>query len=73
MENDIWYIRLLGGYIPCSWKGFIFQFAIVGFVLGEFLLFGYIGDIIKIDLTIASIALALFTVIYNVIIINRHS
>jgi len=73
MENDIWYVRFLGGYIPCSWKGFVFQFCIVGFVLIEFLLFGYIGDMIKTDLTIASIVLAVFAVIYNIIIINRHS
>ena len=70
MENDIWCTRFFGGYVPCRWRGFVFQFSIVIFVLGEFVLFGYI---FRVELTIVSIVLAFVAVVYNIIMINRHS
>ena len=73
MENEIWYIKFLGGYCPCHWKGLAFQFFIIFFGLGQFVLLEYFGEFVRIDLTAVAIFFIFPLIAYNFVVIRRHS
>ena len=73
MENEIWYVKFLGGYIPCQWKGFAFQFFIVALWFIGMALFGFFDKITGRDTFVLFIIICTpILLIYNFVVISRH-